>query len=49
MQGLSLDVLSVGYSLIVVLGLLIVVASLVEELRLWSVCSVVVAAGLSCS
>jgi len=48
-QGLSLVVVSVGYSLIVVLGLLIVVVSLVEELRLWSVRSEVVAAGLSCS
>ena len=46
MQGLSLVVVSVGYSVIVVLGLL-VLASFVEELRLWSVSSVVVAARLS--
>ena len=44
-QGLSLVVVSVGYSVIVALGLL-VLASLVEELRLWSVSSVVMAARL---
>ena len=48
MQGLSLVVVSVGYPLLVGLGLFIVETSLVEELRLWSVSSVVVAARLTC-
>ena len=47
-QGFSLVVVSVGYSLLVGLGLFIVETSLVEELRLWSVSSVVVAARLTC-
>lgn len=43
MPGLSLVVVTGGHSLVVVLGLLIVVASPVAQLRLWSVASVVVA------
>ena len=48
--GFSLVVGSEGYSLAVVLRILVVVASLVAEHRLWSTqASVVGARGLSCS
>ena len=50
MHGLSLDAVSSSYSLVVVHRLLIDVASLVAEHKLWNMlrASIVVVHGLSC-